>query len=149
MQRKRFVVEIDGRKYSMRVMGADQAAEVLFRIGGAIGAPLEALLRAAGPDTDLADIFRDQHSMALGVHVMSLLVKNLGSQELLVIRDMLLDNLCEGDQAVADISDHFAGQVMAMFQLMWKALQHNFDDFLSALRSMFGQSNAVEPAPAT
>lgn len=146
---ERYKVTAGDTTYTLLPMGADEACEVLFRIGEALGGPLETLLQAAGPEWDLADIFRDQNTMALGVRVCSLLIKNLGSHAFLAIRDMLFNNLgVDGRVAapVSDISAHFAGRTMVMFQLMWGALQHNYQDFLSALRSMYGQSSAETAA---
>ncbi|NJN05429.1 MAG: hypothetical protein HC814_02135 [Rhodobacteraceae bacterium] len=147
---ERYKAAVGGTTYTLQLMGADQAVEVLFRVGEALGGPLETLLQAAGPEWDLAEVFRDQNTMALGVKVVSLLIKNLGSHAFLVIRDMLLHNLgIDGRVAapVNDVSAHFAGKSMDMVLLMWAALQHNYDDFLSALRSTFGQSIA-ESSPA-
>ena len=145
--RKRYTVSVGGTEYALQTMPADKANDVLFVVGGAVGAPLEALLRAAGPQFGLAEMFKDENSLAIGAQVISLLVRNLGSSGMLGIRDSLFEGAAIDNKKIDDIDAHFAGRIAEMYQLMWEAIKENYGDFFGILRSLFGQLNAGTADP--
>lgn len=143
--RKPYTVKIGSDSYSLQTMPANLANDILFTVGEAIGAPLEAFLRAVGPDAGLADMFKDKYALATSAQIMSLLVRNLGSQGMLSVRDSLFEGLAQDNKVIEDVDAHFAGRIVQMYQLMWRAIGENYDDFFGVLRSLFGQLSAESP----
>ena len=115
-------ITIGERTFSIGTLPARKAVFVEVAVARVIGEPLFKAITEERPD--------DGGDTGVGAVVVGLLLKNLDSEELSKVMDIVFEHVSVNGARIVDIDATFTGSPRDLWQVFIFALRWNFRDFL-------------------